>query len=157
MTATAAVESVNQEHCLATILPTKFLSPLADIRMPLIWKDSDHFKNKGDYRRFSVFCMVKCGTEIYDTVLLNDVDRSMTDISFEDVIVLHNIPPDFELKLEVYSRVISDDLSIASTPKKLRKKISSSVSRTFGRKLAAAVKEELNEPYVLNCDCTLLP
>ncbi|XP_053200638.1 rhotekin-like [Panonychus citri] len=127
--------------------PCKAKVAISDIRMPLLWKDSDHFKNKGDYRRFSVFCLIKCGTEVYDTVLVNNIDRSATDINFDDIIVLRHIPHDFELNFEVYGRLMHDDLSIASTPKKLKKKISSSVSRTFGRKLGAAIKEELNEPY----------
>lgn len=116
---------------------------VSDIRMPLIWKDSDHFKNKGDYRRFAVFCLLKIGTEIYDTVMINNVDRSMTDISFEDIMVFNHVPPDFEFRLEVYSHVLHDDLSIASTPRKIKKKISNSISRTIGRKLAASLKEEL--------------
>ncbi|XP_067131505.1 rhotekin-2-like isoform X2 [Centruroides vittatus] len=116
---------------------------VSDIRMPLIWKDSDHFKNKGDYRRFAVFCLLKIGTEIYDTVMINNVDRSMTDISFEDVVVFNRVPPNFEFRLEVYSHVLHDDLSIASTPRKIKKKISNSISRTIGRKLAASLKEEL--------------
>lgn len=110
-----------------------------------MWKDSDHFKNKGDHRKFSVFALLKCGTEIYDTALVHDVDRSLTDITFEDIIVLNQLKANFEVKLEVYSCCLTDDFSFISTPKKLRKKISSSVSRTFGRKLAAAIKEELNE------------
>lgn len=33
---------------------------VSDLRMPLIWKDTDHFKNKGDYRRLVSLqmCMV---------------------------------------------------------------------------------------------------
>ena len=61
---------------------------LSDLRMPLIWRDTDHFKNKGDYRRFAVFCLARIGTEIYDTTLLCPVDRSLTDLTFPDVLVL---------------------------------------------------------------------
>ncbi|RWS25668.1 Rhotekin-like protein [Leptotrombidium deliense] len=118
---------------------------VSDIRIPLIWKDSDHFKNKGDYRRFAVFCLLKIGTEIYDSALVNNIDRTVTDISFDDIVVFHHIPANFECKLEVYCKVLHDDLSIASTPKKIKKKISSSMSRTFGRKMAASLKDEFNE------------
>lgn len=38
--------------------------------------------------RFAVFVLLKIGTEIYDTVMVNPVDRSMTDICFDDIIVL---------------------------------------------------------------------
>lgn len=61
---------------------------LSEIRMPLMWRDSDHFKNKGDHRRFAVFCLVRIGTDIFDTSLLCPVDRSLTDISFNDAILL---------------------------------------------------------------------
>lgn len=117
---------------------------VSDIRMPLIWKDSDHFKNKGDCRRFVAFCLLKIGTEIYDTALITNIDRNVTDISFEDVIVFNNIPPNFEFNLELYSHILQNDFSIASAPHKIKKKISNSVSRTIGRKLAASLKEDLN-------------
>lgn len=61
---------------------------LSEIRMPLMWRDTDHFKNKGDHRRFAVFCLAKIDTEIYDTSLLCPVDRNSTDISFNDAILL---------------------------------------------------------------------
>lgn len=90
-----------------------------------------------------MFCLLKVGTEIYDTVMVSNVDRNTTDITFDDVCVFSNVTPDFEFKLEMYSRVLHDDLSIASTPRKLTKKLSTSVSKTLGRKLAAAVKDDL--------------
>ena len=49
--------------------------------------------------------------------------------------------PDFQLKLEVYSCMLQDDLSIASTPRKLQKSLHSSISRTLGRKLSATLKD----------------
>lgn len=61
---------------------------LSEIRMPLMWRDTDHFKNKGDHRRFAVFCLAKIDTEIFDTSLLCPVDRNSTDISFNDAILL---------------------------------------------------------------------
>lgn len=70
-----------------TAKPTGKVS-LSEIRMPLMWRDSDHFKNKGDHRRFAVFCLAKIDTEIYDTSLLCPVDRNSTDISFSDAILL---------------------------------------------------------------------
>nr|CAD7401166.1 unnamed protein product [Timema cristinae] len=117
---------------------------LSDLRMPLIWRDTDHFKNKGDYRRFAVFCLARIGTEIYDTALLCPVDRALTDITFPDVLLFNQIPADFEFRLEVYSHILQDDLSIASTPRKIKKTIHSSISRTVGKKLAASLRDELN-------------
>ncbi|KAJ8876205.1 hypothetical protein PR048_024115 [Dryococelus australis] len=117
---------------------------LSDLRMPLMWRDTDHFKNKGDYRRFAVFCLARIGTEIYDTTLLCPVDRSLTDLTFPDILLFNQIPADFEFRLEVYSHILQDDLSIASTPRKIKKTIHSSISRTVGKKLAASLRDELN-------------
>ncbi|ESO86562.1 hypothetical protein LOTGIDRAFT_167083 [Lottia gigantea] len=122
----------NQLPCRATV-------SLSDLRIPLMWKDSDHFKNKGDYRRYAVFCLIKIGTEIYDTSMISNVDRSMTDITFEDVLLFNNIPHDFDCKVEVYCHKLHEDLSMANTPKKLRKKIndlSGSVGRSVGKRLS---------------------
>ncbi|RWS13431.1 Rhotekin-like protein [Dinothrombium tinctorium] len=149
----ASEKNGNFKNCCANVEASKARVSVSEIRIPLIWKDTDHFKNKGDYRRFAVFCLLKIGTEIYDTALMNYVDRSMTDVSFDDIVVFHHVPSDFKLKLEVYSKVIQDDLSIASTPRKIKKKISSSVSRTFGRKLAASLKDEFSEKLAVNPDC----
>lgn len=121
---------------------------LSEIRMPLMWRDTDHFKNKGDYRRFAVFCLAKIGTEIYDTSLLSPIDRNLTDLCFNDAILFTNISPDFELKLEVYAVMMESDLSIASTPRKIKNTIHSSISRTVGRKLAANLKDELNNTKI---------
>ncbi|XP_046386842.1 rhotekin-like isoform X2 [Ischnura elegans] len=116
---------------------------LSDLRMPLIWRDTDHFKNKGDYRRFAVFCLARIGTEIFNTALLCPVDRSLTDLTFPDVLVFNHVPADFEFKLEIYSHILQDDLSMASAPRKIKKTIHSSISRTVGKKLAASLKDEL--------------
>ncbi|KAJ9596458.1 hypothetical protein L9F63_012497 [Diploptera punctata] len=117
---------------------------LSDLRIPLMWRDTDHFKNKGDYRRFAVFCLARIGTEIYDSTLLCPVDRSLTDLTFPDVIIFNKISAEFEMRLEVYSYILQDDLSIASTPRKIKKTIHSSISRTVGKKLAANLRDELN-------------
>jgi len=121
---------------------------LSEIRMPLMWRDIDHFKNKGDHRRFAVFCLVRIGTDIFDTSLLCPVDRSLTDISFNDVILFSNVEPDFELKLEVYAVMMETDLTIASTPRKIKNTIHSSISRTVGKRLASTLKDELNNTKI---------
>jgi len=41
-----------------------------------------------DYRRFTVFCLIRIGTEVYETGLVSEVDRLITDISFDDVITM---------------------------------------------------------------------
>ncbi|PVD30250.1 hypothetical protein C0Q70_09513 [Pomacea canaliculata] len=125
-------------------LPCRAQLNVSDIRIPLMWKDTDHFKNKGDYRQYSVFCLLKVGTEIFDTSMIN-VDRSMTDITFEDVLLFQDVPHDFELKFEVYCHKLHEELSVANTPKKIRKKItdlSGSVGRSVGKRLSGLVRKE---------------
>jgi hypothetical protein len=56
----------------------------------------------------------------------------------------NQISSDFEFRLEVYSHILQDDMSIASTPRKIKKTIHSSISRTVGKKLAATLRDELN-------------
>ncbi|TGZ51984.1 rhotekin isoform X1 [Temnothorax longispinosus] len=115
---------------------------ISDLRIPLMWRDSDHFKNRGDHRRFAVFCLARLGTEIHDTSLLCPIDRAHTDLSFPDVLIFNNVPAQFELVLEIYSHVLQEDLSIASTPRRIKKTIHSSISKTVGKKLAASLRDE---------------
>ncbi|XP_046913743.2 rhotekin-2 isoform X4 [Dermatophagoides farinae] len=125
----------NHHQKLSRMEPVfKAKSSVSDIRIPLIWKDSDYFKNKGDYRRFAVFCLLKIGTEIYDTIMVN-VDRNITDICFDDTFHFNCVEPNFTFDLYIYARILHDDLSMASTHKKLTHKISNSLSRSFGRKM----------------------
>ncbi|ELU07024.1 hypothetical protein CAPTEDRAFT_224976 [Capitella teleta] len=125
---------------------------ISDIRVPLMWRDVDHFKNKGDHRRFAMFCLVKIGTEVHDTCLVKEVDRTMTDLVFPDIIVFNDINPDFKCHIEVYAHKLFDDLSIASTPSKIKKKIndiSSSVGRSLGRRLSGMRDEPEFMPNML--------
>lgn len=52
------------------------------------------------------------------------------------------MPAEFELVLEIYSHVLQEDLSIASTPRRIKKTIHSSISKTVGKKLAASLRDE---------------
>ncbi|XP_032807919.2 rhotekin-2 [Petromyzon marinus] len=107
---------------------------LSDIRIPLMWKDTDHFQNKGEFHRFAVFCLLKMDTEVFDTKMIT-VDRTVTDILFDSVAVFPATEPGFELQLEVYSCCLLEDLSIASTPRRLASRLSSSVGRSTGRRV----------------------
>lgn len=49
--------------------------------------------------------------------------------------------PDFQIKIEVYS-CSAEESSIANTPRKLAKKLKTSISRAAGRKISAALQEE---------------
>lgn len=40
---------------------------ISDIRIPLMWKGSDHFSNKEKSQRYAVFCLFRMGAEVFDT------------------------------------------------------------------------------------------
>ncbi|TKC37624.1 hypothetical protein EI555_013215 [Monodon monoceros] len=59
---------------------------ISDIRIPLMWKDSDHFSSKERSQRYAIFCLFKMGTEVFDTDMVI-VDKTITDICFENVTI----------------------------------------------------------------------
>ncbi|CAB1332635.1 unnamed protein product [Coregonus sp. 'balchen'] len=124
---------------------------ISDLRIPLMWKDSEYFKNKGELHRCAVFCLLQCGREIYDTDLVM-VDRTLTDICFEDTIILQvaarvalifkEASPCFELRVELYSTCVVEDFSPgpgALGPRRLNR-LSSSLGCTSGRRIRAALE-----------------
>ncbi|XP_051823287.1 rhotekin isoform X4 [Antechinus flavipes] len=60
---------------------------ISDIRIPLMWKDTEYFKNKGDLHRWAVFLLLQLGGNIQDTEMVL-VDRTLTDISFQSSVLL---------------------------------------------------------------------
>uniref|UniRef100_A0A671MIZ7 Rhotekin 2b n=1 Tax=Sinocyclocheilus anshuiensis TaxID=1608454 RepID=A0A671MIZ7_9TELE len=67
-------------------LPCTGKIAISDIRIPLMWKDSEYFKNKGELHQCAVFCLLQVGTEIHDTDLVI-VDRMLTDICFDEPVI----------------------------------------------------------------------
>ncbi|XP_067908543.1 rhotekin-2 isoform X2 [Heterodontus francisci] len=112
---------------------------ISDIRIPLMWKGSDHFNNRGKSQHYAVFCLVKIGAQIFDTRMIT-VDKTLTDICFENLIIFDDVKPDFELKLEVYSCCVEEGPSVTNTPKRLARRISTSLSRSTGKKLTSALE-----------------
>ncbi|KAM9344639.1 rhotekin-2 [Symphorus nematophorus] len=106
---------------------------LSGLRIPLMWKDSDHFNNRGSSRRVAVFCLMQIGSEVFDTQMVV-VDRSVTDICFEGVIIFKEAVPQFELKVELWSCALEEELTLVNTPKKLAKKLRNSFGKTAGKK-----------------------
>lgn len=60
---------------------------ISDLRIPLMWKDTEYFKNKGDLHRWAVFLLLQIGEHIQDTEMIL-VDRTLTDISFQNNVLL---------------------------------------------------------------------
>uniref|UniRef100_A0A3B5B8J4 Rhotekin 2b n=1 Tax=Stegastes partitus TaxID=144197 RepID=A0A3B5B8J4_9TELE len=110
---------------------------LSDLRIPLMWKDSEYFKNKGELHRCAVFCLLQCGTEIHDTDLVM-VDRTLTDICFEDTIIFSNVAPGFQLRVELYSSCVVEDFSPAPLGSRKVSLLGGSLGRSSGKKIRAA-------------------
>ncbi|XP_029056707.1 rhotekin-2 [Monodon monoceros] len=113
---------------------------ISDIRIPLMWKDSDHFSSKERSQRYAIFCLFKMGTEVFDTDMVI-VDKTITDICFENVTIFNEAGPDFQIKVEVYS-CCTEDSSITNTPKKLAKKLKTSISKATGKKISSVLQED---------------
>uniref|UniRef100_A0A8C2FC78 Rhotekin 2a n=1 Tax=Cyprinus carpio TaxID=7962 RepID=A0A8C2FC78_CYPCA len=85
-------------------------------------------------QRVAVFCLMKIGSEIFDTEMVI-ADPSMTDICFEGVKIFSEVKPDFELTCELYSCGLEEETTLVNTPKKLARKLRSSFGRSSSRKL----------------------
>lgn len=75
-------------------------------------------------------------------------------LEFNNIILNHsdNIPHDFECILEIYCHKLHEDLTMASTPKKLKKKVtdlSGSVGRSVGKRLSGLHDSDIMGNMVL--------
>ncbi|XP_050196730.1 rhotekin-2 isoform X2 [Myiozetetes cayanensis] len=95
-------------------------------------------------QRYAVFCLFRMGAEVFDTEV-TIVDKAITDICFENVTIFDEARPDFQVKVEVYSCCTEESLYITNTPKKLAKKLKTSLSKATGRKLKATLEEDSTE------------
>ncbi|KAM6265385.1 rhotekin-2 isoform 3-T3 [Porphyrio hochstetteri] len=109
-----------------------------------MWKGSDHFSNKEKSQRYAVFCLFRMGAEVFDTEVAV-VDTAVTDICFENVTIFDEAGPDFQVKVEVYSCCTEESLCVTNTPKKLAKKLKTSLSKATGKKLRATLEEDSTE------------
>ncbi|XP_008939516.1 PREDICTED: rhotekin-2 [Merops nubicus] len=117
---------------------------ISDIRIPLMWKGSDHFSNKEKSQCYAVFCLLRMGAEVFDTEVAI-VDKAITDICFENVTIFEDARPDFQVKVEVYSCCTEESLCVTNTPKKLAKKLKTSLSKATVKKLKAVLEEDSTE------------
>ncbi|NXU51833.1 RTKN protein, partial [Turnix velox] len=119
-------------------LPCRGTVCISDLRIPLMWKDTEYFRNKGELHRCAVFCLLQLGAEIHDTPMVL-VDRTLTDICFESAILFSEAGPDFELKVELYSAGLTGGSAQGSTPRKLATRLSTSLGRSSGKRVRAAM------------------
>uniref|UniRef100_A0A8C3KDW8 Rhotekin n=1 Tax=Calidris pygmaea TaxID=425635 RepID=A0A8C3KDW8_9CHAR len=119
-------------------LPCRGTVCISDLRIPLMWKDTEYFRNKGELHRCAVFCLLQLGAEIHDTPMVL-VDRTLTDICFESAVLFSEAGPDFELKVELYSAGLAGGSAQGSTPRKLATRLSTSLGRSSGKRVRAAM------------------
>ncbi|XP_071988249.1 rhotekin isoform X2 [Engystomops pustulosus] len=124
--------------CVDERLPCKGKLSISDLRIPLMWKDSEYFKNKGELHRCAVFCALQIRGEVHDTEMVF-VDRTSTDICLENAIVFSDVDPGFELSLQLYSCAVDEDSSLSGTPRRLSTRLGSSLGRSSGRRLRVAM------------------
>ncbi|XP_044000703.1 rhotekin-like isoform X3 [Gambusia affinis] len=111
---------------------------LSDLRIPLMWKDSEYFKNKGELHRCAVFCLLQCGSDIHDTDLVM-VDRTLTDICFEDAVVFDEVGPGFSLRVELYSCCAAEDFPPAApAPRRMSFFLGGTSGSSSGKRIRAA-------------------
>lgn len=111
---------------------------ISDLRIPLMWKDTEYFKNKGDLHRWAVFLLLQLGEQIQDTEMVL-VDRTLADISFQNNVLFAEAGPDFELRLELYGACVEEEGALAGAPKRLATKLSSSLGRSSGKRVRASL------------------
>ncbi|NXL54819.1 RTKN protein, partial [Podilymbus podiceps] len=91
-----------------------------------------------ELHRCAVFCLLQLGAEIHDTPMVL-VDRTLTDICFESAVLFSEAGPDFELKVELYSAGLAGGAAQGSTPRKLATRLSTSLGRSSGKRVRAAM------------------
>ncbi|XP_067339992.1 rhotekin-like isoform X2 [Channa argus] len=119
------------------IVPCTGKVALSDLRIPLMWKDSEYFKNKGELHRCAVFCLLQCGTEIQGTDLVM-VDRTLTDICLEDTIIFSDVGPGFQLRVELYSSCVIDEFTLGTIGPRKIGRLGGSLGCSSGKKIRAA-------------------
>ncbi|XP_057704600.1 rhotekin-2 [Corythoichthys intestinalis] len=115
-------------------VPCRGRIALSGLRLPLMWKDQDHFNNRGSSRRVAIFCLMQMGCQVFDTKMVV-VDRTITDVCFDEVAIFQDAVPGFKLRVELWSCAFEEELNLVNTPRKLAKKLRNSFGKTAGKKL----------------------
>ncbi|KAM6916701.1 rhotekin-2 [Xenentodon cancila] len=130
-------------------LPCHGTIAMSGLRIPLMWRDSDHFNNRGSSRHAAMFCLIQIGSEVYDTEMVT-VDRSVTDICFDGITIFKDVVPQFELRVELWSCALEEELTLANTPKKLAKKFRTSFGKTSGKKVCSLLDTSDPDTFLQN-------
>ncbi|XP_061646059.1 rhotekin-2 isoform X2 [Phyllopteryx taeniolatus] len=138
---TGHMQKMHEEHDVTGVsrhseerVPCRGTIALSGLRIPLMWKDQDHFNNRGSSRRVAIFCVMQMDCQVFDTKMAV-VDRSITDVCFDEVTIFKDAVPGFKLRVALWSCAVEEELTLVKTPKKLAKKLRNSFGKTAGKKL----------------------
>ncbi|CAG9532397.1 unnamed protein product [Cercopithifilaria johnstoni] len=147
---------VGESHSTTTVLPTKLQHPkffTADVRkrevyrsstlsngpsrarigvshlsVPLAWNSDEHFGTRGEGKVYSMFVALQTTNNVNDSRIVTAVDRTCTDVAFNDSFIFENQPVDFEIEIQLYAlRTDGGD-----TNQSLKQKLTRSFGRRFG-------------------------
>ncbi|KAJ8783028.1 hypothetical protein J1605_009636 [Eschrichtius robustus] len=111
----------------------------SDLRIPLMWKDTEDFKNEGNLHHRAVFLLLQTGECAQDTETIL-VDRTLTAVSFHNNVLFAEAGPDSELRLELYGACVEEEGALAGAPKRLATKLSSCLGCSSGRRVQASLE-----------------
>ncbi|RDD42380.1 Rhotekin-2 [Trichoplax sp. H2] len=93
--------------------PCKSKLSLSEIKIPLQWKNVDVTtlnKENIENHTYSLFCVLKLGSEVLDTGLIYDIDKALKIVTFDDVITFNSeVDSKFILEIQVYCAISSTD------------------------------------------------
>nr|CAB3221884.1 actin-binding protein anillin-like [Phallusia mammillata] len=112
---------------------------ISNIRIPLVWREVFANSKSKDHGKHAAFCLLTLGSEVQDTELVC-IDKSTTDISFNDVIVFENASYDFKLRVEIFAYPMCSSSVSAPTPQKLFSRLNRSIGKSEGKR----TRERLN-------------
>ncbi|KAF8355992.1 hypothetical protein PRIPAC_97615, partial [Pristionchus pacificus] len=118
------------------MLPGKAQCGVSQISIPLAWNREQHFKHRGECRTFSMFVTIRCGEEMIDSKLITGVDRTHTDVNFNESFVFTSKSDDFCLEIDLFA-ARTDDIDASGGS------IAQRITRSLGRKLGQSTKQKL--------------
>ncbi|GMT05837.1 hypothetical protein PENTCL1PPCAC_28011, partial [Pristionchus entomophagus] len=118
------------------MLPGKAQCGVSQISIPLAWNRDQHFKHRGECRTFSMFVTIRCGEEMIDSKLITGVDRTHTDVNFNESFVFTSKSDDFCLEIDLFA-ARTDDIDGSGGS------IAQRITRSLGRKLGQSTKQKL--------------
>lgn len=75
---------------------------LSELRIPLAW-NLDDLINPKVTTHYAMFAVMSCDGMVFDTELTANINSESSEVSFDEAIVFANVPPDFQVDIELYS------------------------------------------------------